>query len=190
MQRSILISILLLFVMSCKNGNNSSEELSASDQTGKDSGVHLNADTSPSANTTRDSGANSTVTQKVFPKSTNISMVVKKMENHGQLNDVDYIIINGYLLNNKDESSSEGVGYTLFEYLKGNKLANDGYVAILNKKDSAYKEKILEKLIQIMCIDLGDEKYTYEKLISDFSLFKESNAAQKALKTCMDNKVD
>ena len=176
MQRIILINILLLLVMSCENSNknqpSSSAAVSASDQAGKDSGVK------------------STVTQKVFPKSTNITMVVSKMENHVQLNDVDYNIINGFLSGNKDESTSEGVGYTLFEYLKGNKPANEGYDSFLNKKGSAYKEKILEKLIQIMCVDLGDEKYTYEKLTSDFSLFKESNAAQKALKTGMDNKVE
>jgi hypothetical protein len=101
-------------------------------------------------------------------------MVAAKMDQHSILDNADYIIIDRYLLNNHDESSSEGIGMSMYNYLKGNKPANEGYRYFLNNKGNAFKEKILPKLIALMCIDIADDKYTHEKLISDFSLFKES----------------
>lgn len=187
MQRSILMSVVLLLVISCNNSNNNNNHpVDSTDQgqTVKDTSVPVKSDTLAASQTTKDTGT----TKKYFPKSKNIDMVMDKMNSHAVLDDVDYNIIYQYALYNKDESTSEGVGGSLFDYFKGNQPANEAYYSFLNKKGSAYREKILPKLIELMCIDIADQSYTtYEKLVSDFSLFKESKAAEKELKTCNAN---
>ena len=186
MQKSIVISVLLSIVLSCKNSNNNPPA-----GPGTVTDTALKQDTVKHAEqTTKDPASDTNSIKKSFPESKDIFMVEDKMKSKAILNDVDYGIIGKFLTQNKDESISEGVGMSLYEYLKGNSLANEGYVTFLNKKDNAYKEKVLEKLIAIMCIDLGEDKYTYDKLISDFSVVKGSNAAQKALNTCIANYVD
>jgi hypothetical protein len=176
MRRSILMSSLVFFFISCKNSSKThpvnAGTFTASGKTKKDTVAHLNP---------------GTTIRKSFPKSTDIFMVVTKMDNHAALDNADYNIIDRYLLYNHDEDGSEGIGYSMYNYLKGNKPANEGYFYFLNNKGIAFKEKIFPKLINLMCIDIADDKYTYEKLVSDFSLFKESNAAEKALKTCIVN---
>ena len=173
MQRSILMSILVFCVMSCKNSS-------------KTQPVNSGTLTAP-AQTTKDTAVNATTSPKSFPKSKDIFMVVAKMNGHVMLDNADYNIIDSYLLYNHDEDGSEGIGYSMYNYFKGNKPANEGYFNFLNTKGSAFREKILPELIGLMCIDIADDKYTYEKLVSDFSLFKESKAAEKALNTCIVN---
>jgi hypothetical protein len=186
MQRSIVISVLLFIVLSCKNSNKNSPA-----EAGTVTDTTLTHDTLRHAEQIiKDPGSDSNSTKKSFPESKDIFMVEEKMKNKAILNDVDYGIIGKFLTQLKDESLSEGVGLSLFEYLQGNGSANEGYVSYLNKKSNAYKEKVLGKLIEIMCIDLGEDKYTNDKLISDFSVFKGSNAAQAALNTCIANHVD
>jgi hypothetical protein len=173
MQRSILLFTVVFLVISCKNSSKKPPvdpgHLTASAQTKKDPAV-----TAPAA-------------PKSFPKSKDIFMVVTKMDNHAVLDNADYNIIDNYLLYNHDEDGSEGIGYSMYNYLKGNEPANEGYRHFLNNKGNAFREKIFPKLILLMSIDIVDDKYTYEKLVSDFSLFKESSAAEKALKTCIAN---
>ena len=140
-----------------------------------------------SVQTTKDTAVKATSSPKSFPKSKDIFMVVEKMNGHAMLDNADYNIIDRYLLYNHDEDGSEGIGESMYNYFKGNKPANESYFNFLTNKGSAFKEKILPKLILQMSIDIGDDKYTYEELVRDFSLFKESKAAEKALKTCMAN---
>jgi hypothetical protein len=186
MQKSIVISVLFFIVLSCKNSNKNPPA-----DAGTVTDTTLNHDTVKHAEQiAKDPGSDSNSTKKSFPESKDIFMVEKKMKNKAILNEVDYGIIGKFLTQNKDESISEGVGMSLYEYLQGNESANEGYVSFLNKKDNVYKEKVLGKLIDIMCIDLGEDKYTYDKLTSDFSVFKGSNAAQKALNTCIANHRD
>jgi hypothetical protein len=127
--------------------------------------------------------------QNVPAADTGITVVMQKMEKKTKLNDADYEVIDEFLLHNNDESLSEGAGSSLYEYLKNNKANNEAYLSFLNKKSSANKEKILGSLVQIMCIDLGEDNYTQEKLIKDFSMFKGSESAKKALSDCMGNQV-
>ncbi|OQP59757.1 hypothetical protein A3860_36370 [Niastella vici] len=186
MQNSIVTSVLLFIVLSCNNSNNNppADAGTATDTT-------LKHDTAKHAEqVTANPGSDSNSIKKSFPESKDIFMVEEKMKNKAVLNDVDYAIIGKFLTQNKDESLWEGVGMTLYEYLPGNRSANEGIDAYLNKKGNTYKEKVLGKLIETMCIDLGEDKYTYDKLISDFPLFKGSNAAQKALNTCIANHLD
>lgn len=185
MQKSIALSVLLFIVLSCNNNNNPPVDAGTSMDT------TLNQDTAKhTEQATKEAVADSGSTKKNFPKSKDVWMVEEKMKYKAILNEVDYDMIGKFLTQNKDESLSEGVGYSLFEYLNGNASANEGYASYLNKKENAHKEKILEKLIRIMCIDLGEDNYTQDKLIHDFPLFKESKAAEAALKTCMANRIE
>ena len=165
MKKSILLSMAVLLVIAC---------------------THKPA-TQPPASTKKDTAVKTTLTPTSFPKSKDIFMVTNKMDNHATLDKADYTIIDNYLLFNHDEDGSEGIGYTMFNYFKGNKPANEGYLNFLNNKGAAFKEKVRPKLILLMSIDLIDDKYTYETLVSDFSLFKESSAAEKAIKTLIAN---
>lgn len=120
----------------------------------------------------------------------NISSIIEKMKRKNQLFEKDYYIISEFLLNNKDESLAEEVGYALFAYLKGSRSRNSEFLSALSKKGSAYGDSVLVSLVEIMCIDLGEDKYTYEHAIEDFSLFKNNEAVRRAFKSCMDNKVE
>ena len=171
MQKSILISSLVFFVISC---NNNPEPQPVNSGTKK-----------VPAETTKDTTVNETAAP-TSTKEKEIFIISKKMDDHAVLDSADYNVIDSYL-SDHDEDGSEGVGYSLHNYFKGNKPANEGYLIFLNNKGTAFREKVLSELIAIMCIDLAEDKYTYQGLVSDFGLFKESKAAEKALKTCMDN---
>lgn len=119
-----------------------------------------------------------------------ISIVVSRMRDKKELAEEDYIALDDFLLRNTDESKSEEVGYTLFEYLRKNKSKNNSFLQHLSKKEKAFKDAIMKELIQIMCIDLGEENYLYENFLNDFELFKNSVSAKKAFKACMDNQVE
>lgn len=112
---------------------------------------------------------------------------LNKLKKRTKLIVKDYQDINDFLMKNKNEAMSEEVGYLLFEFFKGNKIANNEYLAFLSKMGKTYKEYFLSELIQIMCIDLGCDGYTYKKLINDFIMFKGSAAAQDSFKRCIDN---
>jgi hypothetical protein len=114
-----------------------------------------------------------------------ISNVSKKMQKQEKLTSPDYDCICGFLFNNSDESKSEEIGYQLFEYLKNNQLNNTAFLSYLNGKDT--KEKVIKSLIQIMCIDIGEEKYTYDTFIKDFEMFSNSISAKNAFNECMRN---
>lgn len=117
----------------------------------------------------------------------NITEVSMKMQKQKKLTEADYICICNFLLNNKDESQSEEIGYCLFEYLKGKELNNSAFISFLNKKDISFKEKVECALVQIMCIDIGEDNYSYNKFIEDFSMFKNSPFAMKVFNECMSN---
>ena len=176
MQKSVLIAILVLFLISCENNP-------------KPQPVDPGTENVP-AETKTDTTVNATAPQTSTPKEREIFNVSKKMDDHAVLDSADYNIIDNYLLYDHDEDGSEGIGLNMFNYFKGNKTANESYLSFLNSKGTAFREKVLPKLIGIMCIDIADNKYTYKGLVKDFSLFKESKAAEKALKTCMANNVE
>ena len=135
MQKSIIISVLLFIVLSCKNSNKNSPA-----DAGTVTDTTLNHDTVRHAGQiTKDPGSDSNSIKKSFPESKDIFMVEDKMKSKATLNDVDYGIIGKFLTQNKDESLWEGVGMSLYEYLQGNVSANEGYVSFLNKKGNAYK---------------------------------------------------
>ena len=111
----------------------------------------------------------------------------KRMQKHEKLTNTDYDFICDFLENNTDESLSEGMGYELFEYLKGNLSNNNAFVSYLNEKDVSFKEKVQKALVQIMCIDIGEGNYSYDTFVKDFDMFKNSVSAKNAFKECMSN---
>lgn len=119
-----------------------------------------------------------------------IEAILKKMGKDIDVSEADYVYISNFLLKNVDESFSEEIGFTLFEYLKGNGNRNKIFASVFKTKDITYKNKVLKALIQVMCIDLGEEKYTYVKLLKDFSIFEGSSSVKTAFDTCLSNLVD
>lgn len=163
--KKLILIVLILFIVSC-SGKNESKVVSTNviqTQTQKDK-------------------------KPVFkqPKS-DISNVSEKMQKHEKLINADYDCICDFLFNNNDEAKSEEIGYQLFEYLKGKSSNNSAFMSYLNEKESTLKEKVLTALIQIMCIDIGEENYSYDIFVKDFPLFKNSVSARKTFNECMSN---
>lgn len=120
---------------------------------------------------------------------TDILNVESKMRGNKNLVEADYVFIVNFINNNNDESSSEEFGYTLFQYLRKNKSRNISFLNFISKRDKTYQNILLDKLIKIMCIDIGEENYTYEKLIKDFALFANNETIRKSLKSCAGNEI-
>jgi hypothetical protein len=119
----------------------------------------------------------------------NILDVSKKMQEQNKLAEIDYDCICDFLFNNSDESISEEIGYQLFEYLQSKTLHNTAFISYLNVKESTLRESVLVALIQAMCIDIGEENYSYDTFIKDFDMFRNSAAAKKTFEECMNNQV-
>ena len=159
----------VFFVVSCGGGNES--ELIKTDSTQ----VEIN---------NKIDNEEETIDEGLSPEMLNTITKMKKQE---ELTEVDYDCICDFLFNNYDESLSEGIGYRLFEYLRGNQPNNNDFISYLSSKETSYKEKVLNELIKIMSIDIELEEYSYETLIKDFDMFKNSVSAKKAFERCMEN---
>ena len=123
-------------------------------------------------------------------KNNSISSILLKMKKQSNLSNSDYSTICNFILTNHNESLSEEVGYNLYSYLKGIKIRNNNFRSFLQTKDSAFKARVLVALVEIMCIELGEDHNKYEKIISDFSILKGNNSALKALKFCINNQLE
>ncbi|MDR3326683.1 MAG: hypothetical protein LBT04_00870 [Prevotellaceae bacterium] len=115
--------------------------------------------------------------------------VLEKMKKQKKLTQADYDCICDFLFKVFDKGENvegeEGIGYQLFEYLKGNALNNSAFLSYLNGKET--KEKVLKALIQIMDIDISYEYTSYNTFIKDFSMFGNSISAKSAFNECMSN---
>jgi len=109
------------------------------------------------------------------------------MQNNNILTTTELDSICNFLINNNNESKSEELGYILFEYLRNKPNNNRTFLSYLSQKDSSQKDMLLTSLIQIMCIDIGEENYTFDAFVKDFNIFKDSHSAKKAFYNCMGN---
>jgi len=128
-----------------------------------------------------------TVSQQLHP---NIWEVSEKMEKQEKLTEADYDCICDFLFKDESVEGGEGIGYQLFEYLRGNTLNNSAFIFYLNGKESTLKEKVLTALIRTMCIDIGEENYSYDTFVKDFDMFSNSTSAKKAFNECIENQVE
>jgi hypothetical protein len=167
--------LLLLFFVSCENTNENTsakqEDCMSDEKTEKEMTQLDSAQTSD---------GNNAISRN------DIYTVSEKMKKQAKLTETDYATICDFMFNNVDESLSEEIGYRLFEYLKSNQLNNDAFILYLNEKEISYKENIKSSLVEIMCIDIGEENYSYDTFIKDFDMFKNSISAKRAFDECMD----
>ena len=166
-RRVFYVIFALILVVSC-NGNNSKKVVSTDFVKKQNTNVK-------------------TLAIKQSLRAVDISAVSVKMQKYKELTKSDYDCICDFLLNNNDESKSEEMGYILFEYLKNKPLNNRAFLSYLSRKENSQKEKFLTVLIQIMCIDIGEENYSYDTFIKDFDMFSNSSSAKKAFNECMSN---
>jgi len=111
----------------------------------------------------------------------------EKLRNKVSLDSIDYEGLVNFLNKNNDESESEEVGYLLYQFLNGNEQYNRSFEKFLSTKDVSIRDSILSSLIKILCLDLGEDNYTYQRLIKDFPLFKGNDASKSEFKNCMDS---
>ena len=121
--------------------------------------------------------------------SSQIDVILRKIANKEFLAIGEYNSLSVHILKNKDESFSENVGYLLFKYFENDSKRSNEFVSFLNTKTKDYKKKLLNSMIEIMCIDLSEEKYNYEKLITNFNFYANEISVQKTFEECMNNQV-
>lgn len=118
-------------------------------------------------------------------KTISIHSVLDKLKKKETLSDKDFSAILIFLSTNNDEALSEEAGYTFYEYFKKNNKANLEFKKYLeNSKD---KGATLKSLIQIMCLDLGEDNYNSKKLQSDYPMFKGETEALTSFEECIGN---
>ena len=161
--------VLILFIVSCNGRNRNKVILKDSAQNEVNNDKVISNDSVP------------------YWVDTTLIRLYEKMEKMEKLTDPDYDYICDFLLNNRDESLTEGMGYYLFKYLKNNQINNSAFESYLNGKEVPYRKKINRALVQVMCIDIGEGNYTYRTFIKDFSMFKNSVAAKNAFYECLKN---
>jgi hypothetical protein len=115
------------------------------------------------------------------------NLFIEKLRNKVSLDSIDYEGLVSFLITNNDESQSEEVGYLLYQFLNGNEQYNRSFEKFLSTKDAIIRDSILSSLIKILCLDLGEDNYTYQRLIKDFPLFKGNDASKSEFKNCMDS---
>jgi hypothetical protein len=113
----------------------------------------------------------------------NIAVVLDKMKNKKKLTDFDYQIICEFLQNNNDEALAEEVGYTFYEFFKMNMSENSKFKNYINELSN--KNEILITLVQIMCLDLGEDNYNSKNLQKDYPIFNREYEALKSFEQCM-----
>jgi hypothetical protein len=113
----------------------------------------------------------------------NIAVVLDKMRSKKKLTDFDYQIICEFLQNNNDEALAEEVGYTFYEFFKMNMSENSKFKNYINELSN--KNEILITLVQIMCLDLGEDNYNSKNLQKDYPIFNGEFEALKSFKQCM-----
>lgn len=117
----------------------------------------------------------------------NVKSILEKLENKEELSEPEYNFLIDFILQNQNESYNEGFGYLLFEYFRKNDMRNNIFMSILNKNYNSKKNEILSNMVGLMCIDLEEEDYNYEKLTSEFKIFSTNESAKDALKRCIEN---
>lgn len=168
----------LLLSTSCQNEDNSKQATKALDTVPVQNKEVMQPD-----------NKNENVSEKKGTATAGILSIENKMRDKKKLGEADYIGIDNFLKNNADESSSEEFGYTLFEYLKKNKSNNISFLNFIIRKKREDQNIFLHKLIKVMCIDIGEENYSYENFIKDFELFNNNESAKKSLKDCTGNDI-
>jgi len=111
----------------------------------------------------------------------------EKLRNKVSLDSIDYEGLVSFLNSNNDESQSEEVGYLLYQFLNGNEQYNRSFKNFLSTKKASIRDSILVSLIQILCLDLGEDNYTYQRLIKDFPIFRGNDVSKSEFKNCMDS---
>lgn len=120
-------------------------------------------------------------------KQSEIEIIISKIEKKEKLSLNEYDFFSNYALDNNNESFSENTGYLLFKYFIDNKINVKNFKDYLITKDAKFKDKLLVYFVQLMCIDLADESYNYEKLIKDFNFFQGNLKVKKSFKECINN---
>lgn len=171
-----LFAALLVLLSACTNGNKSgnvnSEEL-----------VETSAEQT-------DISQASESEDSIWDEKTTVLM--SKLERKEKLTDAEFQHLCYLLLKDTsvDESFGEGFGNSIFQYFRSNSENARSFGVYLDQNQSSDKERILKEMVFIMCIDIGEEKYSYDRFIEDFELFNNSASAQESFDRCIANWVD
>ena len=119
--------------------------------------------------------------------SLSIEEITKKMSRQDRLNDEDFLIMEKYLMYAKDETFAEEVGYDMFNYLKKNEQHNEQFLNYLKKGGRSRGDSIVQRMLQIMWIEIGEEYEEFDKFAHDFPLFLKNGVAKDSFNKLLDN---
>lgn len=89
-----------------------------------------------------------------------------------------------------DEAQAESIGIHMYENLRPKRLNYQIMSNCLAELSFSERELLLKIFIQLMCIDIGEDKYVFDEFINDYPLFKGSKSAKEAFLNCIDNQVN
>lgn len=173
MKKKIIILLVSILIISCNNGKN--EKAKITEETHQKSGS-IDTIVSTSIDSDEDSKE--------------VNLLFEKISNKKSLNTKEYSSLSAYILKNNDASISENIGYLLFQYFQNNNKLSKEFATFLKTKTDDDKERLLSAMIQLMCIDLSEENYTYEKLIADFRFYDREAIAKKRFNECINSIVE
>ena len=89
-----------------------------------------------------------------------------------------------------DDGSSEGVGNSLFQLLKGNRQANEMFVDACKDFTPDEGDSNLRRLMMLMSIDIAYTGYgKYEHFLQDFPMFRSCTGAEEQFNYIQENGI-
>lgn len=111
--------------------------------------------------------------------------IICRMDAGKSLSEVELDSLCTFVITNKDEGCSEGVGNALFRYYQRNNDRCETLKRYLKKNN---KRKIIEnKLIMYFCVDMLLEGYNQEKMYMDFIFLEQDKDMNNVLSDCLNN---
>lgn len=125
--------------------------------------------------------------EKMEKKEINIDSILVKIENMYLLSDTEYDYLFDYF-KKSDESISEGLGYSLYEYFYKNESTNESLINYLKQKKVDDKEENVIFLLKVMCLEIVLNEYKdYSQLLEDFLFLDNNPTYKKIFEECLEN---
>lgn len=164
-----------MFLLSCKENKNNQEEKS------------LVIDSVTISNTSYKNEDKQFFDEK---KLTSLDDLLKILENKGSFSDNDYSSLFKNLESN-DESTSEGLGYLIFDYFYKDKEKCKNLKKYLETLEKNQRDKNLKLLIKIMCLEITVNEYkNLNSFSKDFNFVpNEDDSLKNTFEECLSNQI-
>lgn len=101
-----------------------------------------------------------------------------------------YALYSSYSINYSDESMNENISLYTYEMFTEDKNKSNILLGYIKKLPKSVEDKITVSIVNMMCLDLGDNQYTFDKFLVDFEKLAQNLKARETAKNCIDNYVN